>query len=94
MLTKSDFALGSHSITATYSGDADFLTTASTALAQVSIAPDYSIAANPSTLTIHCGQIGTATLTVTPVGGYQGASYIQMQQPPPVCQLLLHSGRV
>lgn len=72
MFTKSDFTLGSHSITATYSEDANFLTAAATAVAQVNIATDYSIAANPNVLTIHRGQIGTSTLTVTPVGAYQG----------------------
>jgi hypothetical protein len=71
-LTKSNFALGSHSITATYSGDTNFLTTAATAVAQVKIAPDYSIAANPTTITIARGQTGAATLTATPVGGYHG----------------------
>jgi len=34
--------------------------------------PDYSITANPTTLTLHQGQTGTATLTVTPIFGYTG----------------------
>jgi hypothetical protein len=36
------------------------------------VKPDYSIAVNPSTLTIQAGQSGTATFTITPVGGYSG----------------------
>jgi sugar lactone lactonase YvrE len=34
--------------------------------------PAYSITANPTTLTLHQGQTGTATLTVTPIFGYTG----------------------
>jgi sugar lactone lactonase YvrE len=34
--------------------------------------PDYTITANPTTLTVHQGQTGTATLTVTPTFGYTG----------------------
>ena len=53
-------------------GDGNFLTADSTALHQVIVAPDYSIAANPSVLTVRRGHIGTSTLTVAAVGGYNG----------------------
>lgn len=69
----STLTAGTHSITAIYSGDTNFLTSTSTALSQVIVAPDYSITANPSTLTLHRGQYGTSTLTITPTGGYTGA---------------------
>ncbi len=36
------------------------------------VKPDYSVAVNPSSLTIQGGQSGTATFTITPVGGYSG----------------------
>jgi len=36
------------------------------------VKPDYSVLVNPSTLTIQAGQSGTATFTITPVGGYSG----------------------
>ncbi len=72
-LSKSDFASGDHDITATYSGDTNFVeSTASVATLTVS-APDYSISASPSALTIRSGQTGTATLTVTPAGAYTGS---------------------
>jgi hypothetical protein len=38
----------------------------------VATQPDYGITANPTTLTLHQGQTGTATLTVTPIFGYTG----------------------
>ncbi len=33
----------------------------------------YTIAANPTTLTVKAGQTGTATITLTPTGGYTGS---------------------
>jgi hypothetical protein len=38
----------------------------------VSSAGDYSVSADPSSLTITAGNSGSATLTVTPTGGYSG----------------------
>ncbi len=38
----------------------------------VATQPDYTITSNPSALTIHQGQTGTAALTVTPQYGYAG----------------------
>ena len=73
VLSKSDLASGDHDITAAYSGDENFTASnASAAILTVS-APDYSITASPTALTIRRGQTGTATLTLTPVGGYTGA---------------------
>lgn len=73
VLSKSDLASGDHDITAAYSGDENFTASnASAAILTVS-APDYSITATPTALTIRRGQTGTATLTLTPVGGYTGA---------------------
>lgn len=72
VLTKSDLASGDHDITAAYSGDENFTaSTASGAILTVS-APDYSITASPSALSLRRGQTGTAMLTLTPVGGYTG----------------------
>jgi len=73
ILSKNDLASGDHGITAAYSGDENF--TASNASGDILTvsAPDYSITASPTALTIRRGQTGTATLTLTPVGGYTGA---------------------
>jgi hypothetical protein len=73
VLTKSDLAVGDHDITAVYSGDTNFTgSTAAAATLTVSL-PDYTITASPSALTIHRGQAGSSTLTVTPTGGYTGS---------------------
>jgi FG-GAP-like repeat/Abnormal spindle-like microcephaly-assoc'd, ASPM-SPD-2-Hydin len=57
---------GQYNVTASVQG---VLAPASFSLSNT-IKPDYSITANPSTLTIQAGKSGTATFTVTPVGGY------------------------
>jgi hypothetical protein len=65
--STSSLAAGPHSITAVYSGDANFATFTSAALTQNIV--DFSIAATGSTLRLPPGHSGTYTLTVTPVGG-------------------------
>ncbi|MGH9550261.1 MAG: Ig-like domain-containing protein, partial [Terriglobales bacterium] len=73
VLSKSDLATGDHDITADYSGDENFTASSAAADTLTVGAPDYSISASPTALSIRRGQTGTATLTLTPVGGYTGA---------------------
>jgi hypothetical protein len=65
-------AVGPYSMTAAYSGDTNF--SGSTAPAQtlnVAAAPDFTISASPTTVTISApGQSGTATVTITPLNGF------------------------
>jgi len=70
--STTSLAAGSHSITATYAGSANYLSSASSAVTETIVAPDYSIAANPTTLTIMRGNTGTSALTLTPSGGFTG----------------------
>ncbi len=72
VLTRSNLASGDHNITAAYSGDANFTASAASATVLTVSAPDYTISASPSVLTIHRGQTGTSTLTLTAEGGYVG----------------------
>jgi hypothetical protein len=68
-------ALGSHSITAAYGGDANFPGSTSAPLNQViaaSTQPTYTLAANPTTLTVSPGSSASYAITVTPVNGYDG----------------------
>jgi hypothetical protein len=65
-------AVGSYAITASYAGDVDNTSSTSTAVTVVIAAPDYTITASPSSATIKAGQSATTTLTVTPIGGYNG----------------------
>jgi hypothetical protein len=72
----SGLTAGNHSITAAYQGDQNFSSSA-TSPATTLFVQDFTIAANPTTATVSApGQIGTTTLTITPVGGFnQTLSY-------------------
>ncbi|MHB1023837.1 MAG: virginiamycin B lyase family protein [Acidobacteriaceae bacterium] len=73
--STSALSVGTHSITANYTGDNNFAVSASAPFTQTivaPVAPDYSLGINPTTLTIKQGLTGTATLTITPVGGFTG----------------------
>jgi subtilase family serine protease len=65
----SALAAGSHSVVAAYQGDSNFISSISTATTLN--VQDFTISANPSTVTISAaGQSGSTTLTITPVGGF------------------------
>ncbi len=69
--TTSGLGAGTYAITAVYSGDANFASSTSGSITQTIVPlPDYSIAASPSSLTIKQGQSGSATITVSTVGGF------------------------
>jgi len=70
--STTSLAAGAHSITATYAGDTNYLSASSTPVTETVVAPDYSVSANPATLTIQRGKTGTSLLTVTPTGGFTG----------------------
>ncbi len=67
-LTTSSLPVGTDSITAQYSGDVNFTGSTSSPQTVVVNAPNYTVSANPSSLTLAAGQSGTTTITVTPQG--------------------------
>jgi hypothetical protein len=69
-LSVSSLAVGSHSITAQYSGDALFTPAMSQPLTQTIQMPDFSLAVTPSSLSIAAGQSGSATVSVASVYGF------------------------
>jgi hypothetical protein len=71
-LSTSFAAAGSFSVTASYAGDANNLSSTSNSVAITVVAPDYTVTASPAMATITVGQSATTTLTITPVGGYNG----------------------
>lgn len=71
--STSTLSAGTHTITAVYAGGSGFLTSTSAAITQTVVAPSFSAAASPTTLTIARGAAGTTTITVTPVGGFSSA---------------------
>ncbi len=70
--TTSTLAVGSHSITAAYGGDADNAPSTSSALTISISAPSLLLSANPSSLSIAQGGSGSTTITATPTGSYSG----------------------
>jgi hypothetical protein len=77
-LTGTVYGSGYQTIVATYSGDSNYSSSTSNAI-QVNGSginpptPTFTVAANPSSLTIVHGHTGTATITVTPQNGFGDA---------------------
>ena len=71
--TTSTLPVGTHTITAQYLGDANFSgsqsAVASVTVNAVAAAPDFTVSANPISLTVPAGQSATTALTLTPVNG-------------------------
>src|SRR5277367_4552696 len=75
VFTTSSLSVATHSITASYSGDSNYLLVTSTALSEVIVpAPssDYDFTSNVTTETVVAGSTTDFTLTVTPLNGYNG----------------------
>jgi hypothetical protein len=71
---------------AVYGGSSGFR--ASTAQAQVtgdatSTLPDFSVTANPTSLSLSPGQYGTVVLTITPINGFTNMVTLSCSSPPP-----------
>jgi len=84
-------AAGSHSITAQYNGDVNYLKVSSSALNQVvTPVPDYGLTAKPTSASVSPGGSASFTITLTPSNGYNGTVTLSCpsQLPPGVsCQL-------
>lgn len=72
LTVPSTLTAGNYSISMTYSGDANYQETAAVVIPLVEVTPDYSLTANPSSLTLRNGQTGVVDFTFAPVGGYKG----------------------
>jgi hypothetical protein len=68
-MTITSMAMGSHSITAAYSGDTNFLASTSGTLTQMVEDFSVSVASSGSTQTTRAGGTATYPLVVTPMGG-------------------------
>jgi hypothetical protein len=68
-------AVGTHSITAVYSGDANFnpSTSAATAVAVSALTPAFTLTATPTSITVSQGQNGVATLTLAANATFSGS---------------------
>ncbi len=70
---------GSHTITATYSGDSTYGSSAATLTVTVSATGSYALTA--SSVTVAQGSSGASNVTATPAGGYKGTIAYTMSAP-------------
>jgi hypothetical protein len=68
----SSLAVGAHSITAQYAGDANFAASTSSALAETVVAPDFAVSATTGTASVNPGSNATYTINISPSYGYSG----------------------
>lgn len=66
-LAVTSLPVGSQSITASYSGSADFIASASNTVTEVVLSPDFTIASTPSTMSVLPLQSVNYTVSVTPM---------------------------
>ena len=75
VFTTSSLSAATHSITASYSGDSNYLPVTSTALSEVIVpspSSDYDFTSDVSAQNVVAGSTTNFTLTVTPLNGYNG----------------------
>lgn len=75
VFTTSNLSAATHSITAVYSGDTNFLPVTSTAVSQVIVTmpgSDFALTSDVTTQSVASGSPVTFSITVTPSGGYNG----------------------
>jgi len=68
-VTTTSLPIGTDSITATYSGDADFSTAYAYGTVKV-LTPDFTIAVSPTPVDVTQGATGTTVVTITPLGAF------------------------
>jgi Bacterial Ig-like domain (group 3)/MBG domain (YGX type) len=69
-LSSAGFVVGAHTLTAAYSGDANFNAATSPSATLAVGTPDFAITSDSPTLTISAGQSGAVRLSVTPAFGF------------------------
>jgi len=71
-LSTSSLAVGSHNITAQYSGDTNFTTSTSAAITEIIVTPQLMLATAPSSVSLAAGGSAGVVLTLTPLYGFTG----------------------
>lgn len=80
--STSTLSLGSHAITAVYSGDSNFGSSTSPVVTEVVLASSFTIGLSPNTITLSAGQHTQTTVTGTSVGAYIGTLNLSNGQLP------------
>jgi Bacterial Ig-like domain (group 3) len=85
VFTTASLSAATHSITASYSGDSNYLPVTSTALSEVIVpapASDYTLTAVSTTQSVASGSSTDYSLTITPTNGYNGTVTFACVTPP------------
>jgi hypothetical protein len=74
LYSTSGLSAGTHSITATYNGNSNYLTSSASPVSQVvkATAPDFSLSASPTSRSVNAGSGTTYTVSITRSGGFTG----------------------
>ncbi len=80
--STSSLAVGSHTITAVYSGDVNFGLSTSAAVTEVVLASSFTLGLSPSTVTIKAGQTGQTMVLGSSIGSYSGTLNLSNGQLP------------
>jgi uncharacterized protein YjdB len=80
--STSGLSIGNHSLTAVYSGAADFVTSTSNAVTEVITAPNFGISIAPSSQSVYTGESATYTVTFTQAEGLNFAVALSCSQLP------------
>ncbi|MGA7402848.1 MAG: FG-GAP-like repeat-containing protein [Candidatus Sulfotelmatobacter sp.] len=94
-LSISTLAIGTHTITASYSGDGNFNVSTSSVVNLVVAAavPDFSLSSSPTSLSVAAGASGQSMITINPLGGLNPStvaltcSISTTLSPAPTCSL-------
>ena len=71
-LTTSSLAVGTHALTASYTGGQQFGSSTSPAIQEEILASSFSLTISPSSITVQDGQQGTATIQLASLGTFAG----------------------
>jgi len=80
-LSTSTLAVGTHSITAQYTGDANFNASVSTAISETIAAPLLTLSTSPAPVSLAAGGSASVVLTLTPLSGFNGTVTLSCASP-------------
>ncbi|MBB5058195.1 hypothetical protein HDF16_002909 [Granulicella aggregans] len=90
--TTSSLSIGTHSITASYVGGAEYAGAVSAAVAEVIQSYDFSVSVTPNTVTIPSGDYAVMSVSVSPIGGYKGTVTLSCSGVPVNAQCVFQPG--
>ncbi|HSY68714.1 MAG TPA: glycosyl hydrolase family 28 protein [Edaphobacter sp.] len=72
-------SLGTHTLTAQYSGDPNYITSSGTI--SISVVVPFAVTATPTTVSLAAGGLSNTAVLVTPAGGFNGSATLTCSSP-------------